>query len=227
MMARRRAVLCGRRGRASPSLGCCSSSCGRSGPRPRESAAFRGPAGQDVVTVRSEAHAWNDEAPLGQRRVHAQRVVVAVQIIDGLSDGFALEVLPRPVADAVSRVDRRLAVSGLGAEVGAPRLASRTVALRQLLAKLISAFETAEVGALARSRAVTKNVMFGDCGSSGAAGCAGGCCASTPDVTPVDASTSAAKINILGLFIAALSLGFSECRIARMVAIFCNARKPG
>jgi hypothetical protein len=29
-----------------------------------------------------------------------------------------------------------------------------------------------------------------------------------PDVTPVDASTSAAKMNIFGLFVAALSLGF-------------------
>ena len=100
------------------------------------------------------------------------------------------------------------------------------MALRQLQTKLIGALEAAEIGALARPCADDKEVMFGACGSCGAAGCAGGCCASTPDVTPVDASTSAAKMNILGLFIAALSLGFSECRIAGMVAIFCNARKP-
>src|SRR4051812_31306956 len=66
--------------------------------------------------------------------------------------------------------------------------------------------------------------MFGACGSCGAAGCAGGCCASAPDVTPIDASASAAQMTILGLFIAALSLGFSECGAAR-VAIFCHARK--
>jgi hypothetical protein len=42
---------------------------------------------------------------------------------------------------------------------------------------------------------------------------------------PIDASASAAQTTILGLFIAALSLGFSECRMAAMVAIFGNARK--
>jgi hypothetical protein len=55
---------------------------------------------------------------------------------------------------------------------------------------------------------VTKNVMFGACGSGGAACCAGCCCASTPDVTPTDASANAAKMNVFRLFIAAFSLGF-------------------
>ena len=72
------------------------------------------------MTVRSKAHAGNDLAPLGQRRVHGQRIVVAVQIVDVLGDGFTLEILPWTVADAVARIDRRLAVGGLGAEIGAP-----------------------------------------------------------------------------------------------------------
>ena len=115
----------------------------------RERAAFRGRAGQDVVTVRRKAHAGNDLAALGQRRVHAQLVVVAVQIVDAVRDDFTLEILPRTVADAVARIDRRLAVGGLGAQIGAPGLSARAVALRQLLAMLIGALEAAEIGALA------------------------------------------------------------------------------
>ena len=72
------------------------------------------------MTVRCKAHARNDLAPLGQRRVHAKLVIVAVQIIDGLSDDFALEILPRTVANAVTRIDGRLSVGSLGAQIGAP-----------------------------------------------------------------------------------------------------------
>src|SRR4029077_5438101 len=64
-------------------------------------------------------------------------------------DGFTLEILPWTVADAVARIDRRLAVGGLGAEISASCLSARAVALRQLLAMLIGALEAAEVGALA------------------------------------------------------------------------------
>jgi hypothetical protein len=56
--------------------------------------------------------------------------------------------------------------------------------------------------------------MLGACGSCGGAGCAGGCCAWTPDVMAIDASASAAQTTILGLFIVALSLGFSEMQSA-------------
>ena len=101
------------------------------------------------MTVRSKAHAGNDLASLGQRRVHGKRIAVAVQIVDALGDGFALEILPRTVADAVARIDRRLTVGGLSAEIGAPGLSARAVALRQLQAKRIGAFQAAEIGALA------------------------------------------------------------------------------
>src|SRR4051812_16415799 len=108
------------------------------------------------MSVRSKAHAGNDEAPLGQRRVHGKRIVIAVQIVDVLGDGFALEILPWTAADAITRIDRRLAVRRLGAEIGAPGLSARAVALRQLQTKRIGALEAAEIGALARPGADNK-----------------------------------------------------------------------
>src|SRR5262249_19706217 len=75
----------------------------------RERAAFRGRAGQHVVTVRCEAHARDGEAALADRVVEAELVVVAVQIVDAGCNDRAFEVLPRTFADAVTGVDGRLA----------------------------------------------------------------------------------------------------------------------
>src|SRR5262249_28158036 len=147
--AHRRATPCGRYGRPWPRPGCCSPSCDRCDPRRPEKPAFRRRAGQDVMTVRCKAHARNDLAPLSQRRVHAKLVIVAVQIIDVLSADFALEILPRAVANAVTRIDRRLAVGSLGAQIGVPGFSSRAVALCQFLTMPVRAFKTAEIGALA------------------------------------------------------------------------------
>src|ERR1700681_4185814 len=101
------------------------------------------------MTVRRVAHAGNDKAALGHRSAHAQLVVVAVQIVDVLGDDVTLEVLPRTVADAVARVDRRLAVGVLGTQIGPPGFAPRAVALGQLLAVAVGALEAAEIAALA------------------------------------------------------------------------------
>src|SRR5215475_6944202 len=125
----------------------------------RKSPAFRRRAGQDVMTVRCKAHARNDLAPLSQRRVHAKLVIVAVQIIDVLSDDFALEILPRAVANAVTRIDRRLAVGSLGAQIGAPGSSSRAMTLRQLLTILVGTFKAAEIGALAGPHATPTGVL--------------------------------------------------------------------
>ena len=95
------------------------------------------------MTVRRKAHARNDLAPLGQRRVHAKLVVVAVQIVDVLSDDFALEILPRTIANAVARIDGRLPVGSLGAQIGTPGLSSRAMALSQLLTMLVGAVKAA------------------------------------------------------------------------------------
>src|SRR6266699_1308274 len=108
------------------------------------------------MTVRCKAYARNDLAPLGQRRVHAKLVIVAVQIVDGLSDDFALEILPRTVANAVTRIDGRLSVGTLGAQIGAPGFSSRAMTLRQLLTILVGTFKAAEIGALAGPHAGDK-----------------------------------------------------------------------
>src|SRR5258707_11056046 len=108
------------------------------------------------MTVRCKAHARNDLPPLGQRRVHAKLVIVAVQIVEVLSDDFALEILPWTIANAVTRIDGRLSVDSLGAQIGAPGFASRAMALRQLLTILVGAFKAAEIGALAGPHAGNK-----------------------------------------------------------------------
>ena len=64
----------------------------------RERAALRGGAGQHVVTIWREAHARNDLAVLAQRRVEAQFIVVAVQIVNTGRDDLAFEILPRAIA---------------------------------------------------------------------------------------------------------------------------------
>src|SRR5262245_64049474 len=76
----------------------------------RECATFGSRAGQHVVTVRCKTHTWNDLASLAQRRIHAELVIVAVQIVDVLSDYLAFEILPRAGANTVTRIYGRLAV---------------------------------------------------------------------------------------------------------------------
>ena len=115
----------------------------------RERAALRGGAGQHVVTIWREAHARNDLAALAQRRVEAQFIVVAVQIVNIGRDDLAFEILPRAIADAVACIDRRLTASLLGAQIGAPSFPSGAVTLRQHLAILVGAFDAAQIGPLA------------------------------------------------------------------------------
>src|SRR5262249_20520974 len=57
--------------------------------------------------------------------------------------------LPRPLADAVACVHRRLTVGRLGREVGAPGLRARAGRLRQRLAMIVGASEPAEIAAIA------------------------------------------------------------------------------
>ena len=87
--------------------------------------------------------------PRSLNDVAAKRVIVAVQIVEICSDGLALEILPRTVAYAVTRIDCRLGVGSLGAQIGAPGFSSRPMALRQLLTMLVGAFKAPEIGALA------------------------------------------------------------------------------
>jgi hypothetical protein len=57
--------------------------------------------------------------------------------------------LPWTVANALASIDGRLAISSLGAQIGAPGFSARSMALRQLLTMLIGTLQAAEIGTLA------------------------------------------------------------------------------
>src|SRR5882672_6452826 len=110
-------------------------------------------AGQHVV------HVWRVTAHLHQLALLVvgvganDLVVVAVQIGNAGGDHGALGVLPRAVADAITRVDGAALSGGIRAQIGAPGLAARARRLGKLLAVRISARKPAKVGALARAGA--------------------------------------------------------------------------
>src|SRR6185437_4024604 len=91
---------------------------------------------QRVVAVRRIAAAVDDFALLAERGLLGQ-AVGAVQLGDVLGDHGAFRILPRSLADAVLRIDSRLAVGGLGREIGAPGLGARAGRLRQRLAVIV------------------------------------------------------------------------------------------
>jgi hypothetical protein len=75
-----------------------------------------------------------------------------MQVGDILGDHYALGILPRPLADAVARVDGGLTVGGLGRKISAPGFNSGSIGargLRQRLALIVGAGETAEIAAIA------------------------------------------------------------------------------
>src|SRR6185437_10555059 len=119
----------------------------------REDAAVRFRARQCIVTGRCNTDTGDPAAVLGQRCVHGELIVIAVQIIDVLRDDLALEILPRTGADAVAGVDRCLAVAGLRAQVGAPGLVAGAGSGGHLLTVAIGPFEAAKIGAMPRSDA--------------------------------------------------------------------------
>src|SRR5262249_15194179 len=104
-------------------------------------------AGQGVVPVGGVAATVDDIALLGQRRLLAD-VVVAVQFGDILGDDRPFVVLPRTFTDPISRIDRRLTVRRLGAEIGVPGMAPCSDSLGQLLADPIRPRQAAEIGTL-------------------------------------------------------------------------------
>src|SRR5436309_3197027 len=100
------------------------------------------------MTVGRIAAAVDDLALLAERALLGE-AVGAVQLCDVLGDHRALRILPRPLADAIARVDGRCAVGGLRREIGAPGLAARSGRLRQCLAVIVGAGEPAEIAAIA------------------------------------------------------------------------------
>jgi hypothetical protein len=76
-----------------------------------------------------------------------------VQIVNILSDYFAFEILPRTNANAITRIDSRLAVVGLRAQISVPGLGSSAMSLSQLLAIVIGSLKTTEITPFARPKA--------------------------------------------------------------------------
>src|SRR5215210_4623703 len=103
---------------------------------------------QHVMPVRLIAGAVENITFLAQRALLGQ-VVGAVQLGDVLCDHDAFGIFPRPPADAVARIHRRLTVDGLGREVSAPRLGTGARGLRQGLAMVVGAGEATEIAAIA------------------------------------------------------------------------------
>src|SRR5579872_189248 len=108
-------------------------------------------ARQRVVAVRRIAAAVDDIAFLAKRSLLGEIVGGAVQVGNVFGDNDALGILPRPLADAVARIHRRLAVGGLRGEISAPGLGGCACSTRQRGAMLVGALETAEIGTLAGS----------------------------------------------------------------------------
>jgi hypothetical protein len=86
--------------------------------------------GQNVMLVGRIADASDDRASFGQRILKTELVIVAVKIVDVLRNDHALEVLPGAGPDAIARIDGRLAVGGLRAQIGTPGFAASTCPLR-------------------------------------------------------------------------------------------------
>jgi hypothetical protein len=91
----------------------------------------------------------DDLTPLSQRGGHTELVAVAMQIFDALCYRFPLEVLPWAAAYPISRIDGRVGTARLCAQIRAPGFPARSVALRQLLAMPVGAFEPTKISTLA------------------------------------------------------------------------------
>src|SRR6266404_6070332 len=101
-----------------------------------------------VVAVRRIEATVDDLALLAQRGLLGE-IVRAVQLGDILGDHDAFGILPRPLADSVARIHRRLAVGRLRREISAPGFCAGTRRLRQGLAMIVGAGKTAEAGTIA------------------------------------------------------------------------------
>src|SRR5439155_10348245 len=103
---------------------------------------------QHVVPVGRVAATVDDLSLLAQGALLGQ-AVGAVQLGDVLGDHDALGVLPWSLADAIARIHRGRTVGRLRREIGVPGLATGSGRLRQRLAVIVGAGETAEIAAIA------------------------------------------------------------------------------
>ena len=143
----RHAAPCGRYGRASLSLGCCSSSCGKSVFTSGKRSTIRLRAGKDVVTIGRVANA-GIYVPLSLARSASRACCCRYEGHQRFARQLRLEVLPR-AATIRSRALTAALPSAACVKDRPPRLVTGASASRELLAVPISAFEAAEVAALA------------------------------------------------------------------------------
>src|SRR5690606_17956700 len=104
--------------------------------------------GEDVVAIGGVAPTVDHLALLRQGRLLADRVG-PMQLLQVLGDDLALRVLPRSLADAITRIDRRRTACGARAEIGAPGPLARTGGGRERGTVPIRTLQAAEVGSLA------------------------------------------------------------------------------
>jgi hypothetical protein len=107
-------------------------------------------AREHVVAIRRVAGAVDDLALFGERGLLGEVVAGAVEVGDILGDHDAFRILPRPLADAVARVHRRLTIGRLGRQIGAPGFwRAKACGLGQALAVIVGAGEPAKIAAIA------------------------------------------------------------------------------
>ena len=74
-------------------------------------------------------------------QVVAVSLIIAMEVGQICRDGDAFGIVPRPVTDAVARIDRWLAISCLGAQISSPGPIPCTRCCSEVLADPISPFQ--------------------------------------------------------------------------------------
>ena len=104
---------------------------------------------QNVVRVHGVAAAADNLTLFGQCRLLVDVGRGRMQIVHALAHHHALGILPRTLADAITRVDTRVAAWRGRAQIGAPVGTGRPCRLGERCAVRVRAVETAEIGAIA------------------------------------------------------------------------------
>ena len=142
-----------------------------------------------------------------------------------MRNNFTLEILPGTGPDAIARINGRLPIGGLRAQIGTPGFAPSTRALSQFLAIPVCTLDATQIGTLARPEPVMKNVMSGDCGAC--------CCACAVNQGALESmAADIIKLKRVALFIENLPRWFMFFRVlsdasrhAATVASFWTARR--
>jgi len=89
-------------------------------------------------------------ARFGERGLFADIGAIAVKILYTFGDQNPLHVVPRPPANPVPRIDRRLTAGFAGTQVSPPSVVSSPRSFRQRLTVSVRTSETSQIGSIAR-----------------------------------------------------------------------------